>query len=387
MKRYIVLMLCAVLLFSLSGCKKTNEDVSEVYGDSDNAIESVENMSNEVGALYSPNDYGKDFKTVYAGEFGLSLNVPLNWDGEDNSGTGYGMWIYIDNIMVRVGMEGMYDVGSIESVGYVEYFSSKYDDIEEFVFMDGGHGYILKNEERLTFLRHDDSSTIYFNVWHSDHPEWYIENEELIYKVGSSLTYSYEVAKSFAIRNKYYDFMDSNLWAEDDIFSDAHYRNTDLIITEYKIFDLDSDGVDELWLKAYTDGIEWAASLSGFYKVADDKVVTLMFANFSGGSMGGDWLVTKYDTLTNRHVIGIEGYTSGYDGYYEYREYYEYRDGVLASVGAFAFENYDAIGDKVKTKYYVNGLEASKSDYDKMEDRFGEVRYSKYELKVPEYIY
>ena len=380
-------MICAVLIFSLSGCKKAEDDVIETYEGNLNTIENVEDVDNGVKPLYLPNDYGQDFKTVYAGEFGLSLNIPLNWDGEDNSNTGYGMWIYIDNITARVGMEGMYDVASIESVGYVEYFSSKYDDIDEFVFMDGGQGYILKNNERLTFLRHDDSSTIYFNVWHSDNPDWYRENEELIYKVGSSLTYSYEVAESFRVRNKYYDFMDSNLWAEDDIFSNAHYRNTDLIITEYKIFDFDSDGVDELWLKACTDGIVWAASLSGFYKFVDDKVVTLLFGNFSGGSMGGDWLITKYDTLTNQHVLGIEGYTGGYGGHYEYREYYEYRNGVLASVGAFAFEHYDIVGEEFKVKYYVNGLQANKSEYDKMEDRFEEVRYSKYELKVPEYIY
>lgn len=78
---------------------------------------------------------------------------------------------------------------------------------------------------------------------------------------------------------------------------------------EAVLADVNADGVRELLLHI-TD--KSSAGVRGFYAVTillgvqDGKVRRLGFAEYGGGSGGGDYLNIKYDTVENKHVLEYE---------------------------------------------------------------------------------
>ena len=381
MKKYISLICCVLLLLSLSGCNKSGEDanlVNEENFDSSVASDVVESSG---GSLYSLSDYGADFKTVSNQRFEFSLKIPNSWTTVDTSSNGDGFIINFSGNKNDIRAYGSYDVSLFGLDGYLDFCSSIYKDIREFVFADGNSGYIMEDDYVIEFVAHDYYSTLNFYIDYSEDPAWYENNKDLIFKIGASLMFSIsDFSSSESSESVYMNFVNSKEWAKDDPYLSGNYYDTDLEVTNYKIFDLDNDGVSELWIEAYEYAQSWSYGISGFYALEAGEIVLLLSGNISGGSMGGDCIATRYDTQSSKHVVGKVGHVGGFGGIYEYQEYYNYSNGKITLICDFAYEENGSGGDNVKNDYYVDGFSTTKDKYDKVAGRFKEVTDSRYSL-------
>ena len=180
-------------------------------------------------------------------------------------------------------------------------------------------------------------------------------------------------------------------------------------IKHHKIFDLDGDGVPELWYKVTSDdmGPRGPESASGFCTILDGKVERLLSGYECGGSAGGDDIVIRYDTETSKHVVGLEGYSGGFGGSSADCEYYDFHDGLINKIvstytisqdGTY-FEKdelkdsslyyieeknpYDSTGSTPYiTIYKVNDIQTKKENYEKARSRFVNSKDDKYKLKM-----
>ena len=153
----------------------------------------------------------------------------------------------------------------------------------------------------------------------------------------------------------YEKFIQSRQWAagEADLPAD---------ITAYTIFDFDGDGIQELWLEAYDETGPQKSGISGFYSIKNAQVEQLLRGTLSGGSIGGEEIVICYDTVTEKHLIGLDGFYGGFDGSAHSSVYYEYKKGDLhqAISGLMlsqAKENYSAEELEDEALYYVESNE------------------------------
>jgi len=97
-------------------------------------------------------------------------------------------------------------------------------------------------------------------------------------------------------------------------------------------------------------------------------VKELLVGEISGGSIGGDCVITAYDTLNSRHVLGVAGYVGGFGGEAEYVTYYDYSCGTLVKVASF--ESVVYFDDDEYKEYNVNEKAASKEQYEETAERF-----------------
>ena len=160
------------------------------------------------------------------------------------------------------------------------------------------------------------------------------------------------------------EFMDSGLWL-------GAYTEIGLEVTSFKIFDFDGDGISELWIEAYEDSKMWNFGISRFFTVIDGQVEMLLFGEMSGGSIGGDRVVSAYDTLNNCHVIGLMGYAGGFGGEGAYCKYYGYNSGKLNEIANFHMTVYWADSDE-DDEYIVDGNPLSLQEYEEALLRFTE---------------
>jgi hypothetical protein len=381
MKKFIALICCVLLLLSLSGCNKSGEDanlVNEENFDSPVASDVVESSG---GSLYSLSDYGADFKTVSNPRFEFSLKIPNSWTTVDTSSNGDGFIMNFSGNKNDLRAYGSYDVSLFGLDGYLDFCSSMYKDISEFVFADGNSGYIMEDDYVIEFVAHDYYSTLNFYIDYSEDPAWYESNKDLIFKIGASLMFSNsDYSSSESSESVYMNFVNSKEWAKDDPYLSGNYYDTDLEVTNYKIFDLDNNGVSELWIETYEYAQRGSYGISGFYTLEAGEVVLLLSGNMSGGSMGGDWIATRYDTQSSKHVVGKVGHVGGFGGTYEYEEYYNYSNGKISLICDFAYEEYGSGGDNVETEYFVDGFSTTKDKYEKTAGRFTEVTDLRYSL-------
>jgi len=136
------------------------------------------------------------------------------------------------------------------------------------------------------------------------------------------------------------------------------------------IIDLYNRGSFDLML-TITDmeylGITGYLNFSALLGIEDGSVVKLAEGFSGGGSMGGDALCFKYDTLEKRHYVFLEGmYRDGIFSYFGFRHAYGFKDGVFGTVRKLSCERfllddeffyYQDMIDEVKAEtdlYYTN---------------------------------
>ncbi len=165
----------------------------------------------------------------------------------------------------------------------------------------------------------------------------------------------------------YLDFMQSDEWAKGtDGYGEA-YDISGIGINAYKIFDFDGNGTPELWLEAldYSGIRPWG--ISALYTIEDSTVRNLLLGYQSGGTIGGEYLVIRFDTQTARHVIALEGYAGGFGGSAASSRYYDYQDGELTEIGSTSIIN---DGESGTTEYKINGTVVSAEAYEAVSARF-----------------
>ena len=136
----------------------------------------------------------------------------------------------------------------------------------------------------------------------------------------------------------YQDYMDSKSWqVVSGGYGDGEsFTESDLEISAYKIVDFDGDGTDELWLCAYDYSAIMLRGISAFCAIQNGEVVPLISCYLTGGTIGGDRVASLYDEETQRHVIAVSGYSSGWGGYYDQNEFFDYSGGVLTHITTLA---------------------------------------------------
>jgi hypothetical protein len=203
----------------------------------------------------------------------------------------------------------------------------------------------------------------------------------------------------------YYEFMRSKEWRNDDWDLYWFAPDTEHEITSYKIFDFDGNGVYDLWIEMEDDTGFRPAGISAFYTIEDGQVKRLLDGSLSGGTMGGDWITTAYDSQTGEHLIGVTGYMGGFGGRNNWSRYYRYINGELSR--AFSISemsqveiNYsdDELADdtlfyveddspfgssdgRFITVYRVNDVQVTREVYEQMKARINSPIDERYILK------
>jgi len=196
----------------------------------------------------------------------------------------------------------------------------------------------------------------------------------------------------------YLQYMESAQWKNDyepqDEFEPADM--TDYTITAYRIFDLDGNGIPELWFCAEAPdtfaGPRGPERRDFFCAIEDSLVKQLLSGYISGGTMGGDEITVKYDTEKQNHVICKTGYAGGFGGVMSWLEIYDfsglsivktmqysqisqtasnYSDGELDKPDLYyPFTDITWGNEAAYTVYRINGGQVSKEAYEQLSDRF-----------------
>jgi tetratricopeptide (TPR) repeat protein len=196
----------------------------------------------------------------------------------------------------------------------------------------------------------------------------------------------------------YTQYMDSKQWQVDYEPQDE-YESTDMAdykITAHKIFDLDGNGIPELWFHAEASdefaGPRGPERRDFFCAIQDSRVIQLLSGYISGGSIGGDEISILYDTEEQTHVVCKTGYAGGFGGSMSWIETYHYADGIISkdmgySVLTQIASNYAdgelddpnlyyedsgmTVGNEPTfTVYKVNDVQVKRDVYEKTDSRF-----------------
>ena len=198
-----------------------------------------------------------------------------------------------------------------------------------------------------------------------------------------------------------------------DDFGEMEYE------AEAALADINDDGVRELLLHITNKtmgGVRGNPSVTVLLGVRDGKVEELGFADYPGGSGGGDYLFFKYDTTLKKHVLEYEEYVRdgmfastltlyyfdvaqynaqdneygmGGDGFVRYKTAHTLRSDTFCKQGVYA-ENAERIlrennlckeEDDFVTSYTYDGDYLSESDFDAMRERFVEPTDPAYQMK------
>ena len=110
------------------------------------------------------------------------------------------------------------------------------------------------------------------------------------------------------------------------------------------LIDLDADNVDELLISVTnksSQGVRGYETITALLDIQGGTAKIVTTAYYGGGSMGGDYLVIKYDTELQKNVLVLSGYL---------------RDGVSAGIGylnIYGAPNF-ALSDSIgSTQYYI----------------------------------
>ena len=193
----------------------------------------------------------------------------------------------------------------------------------------------------------------------------------------------------------YTEYMESTQWQDEYEPQDEYESDiTDFKITTFKIFDLDDNGIPELWFHAESSnelGPGRPARRDIFCTIEGSNVIQLLSGYISGGSMGGEEITVYYDTKALAHVICKEGHAGGFGGSAEWTEVYDfsngsiteviqyqsinqiasnYVDGELDNSGWYYPSDREIGGEALFIVYYVDGEQVQKETYDRVSNRF-----------------
>lgn len=128
----------------------------------------------------------------------------------------------------------------------------------------------------------------------------------------------------------------------EELFGDYYFEVKDEVEVYSYLFDIDLDGILELYLKfvdTSTMGVRGYAQCFFFLDIEDDNVVKKLDAYYGGGSMGGDELYIMIDFETGMTVPGMVSV---------------FRDGAAASCSYTYIYSSDFALDKVIKADYIN---------------------------------
>lgn len=156
------------------------------------------------------------------------------------------------------------------------------------------------------------------------------------------------------------------------------------------LIDIDTDGVYELLISLMDtefSGPHGYPTFSALLDIQNEKVVTALSACHWGGTMGGDYLVIKYDNIRQSYVIALDGYLR--DGVYAGSSYlqiyscddweieydiasHHYDLSVYEDQAAEVRQQTDLyIEDGEDFRYFtVNNEYVTEEDYNKISERF-----------------
>ena len=169
----------------------------------------------------------------------------------------------------------------------------------------------------------------------------------------------------------YQAYMDSREWqtVSGEYGGGEPFIEYPLEISAYSIIDFDGDGTDELWLCAYDDSLIMRRGVSVFCAITVGEVRPVVSCYLTGGTIGGDEVFALYDTETERHVIAVHGYSSGWGGFFDQTDIYDYSAGKLLPITSFSVSREDADSDEILE---TDGIEVSKEQYDEGLSRFAD---------------
>ena len=132
--------------------------------------------------------------------------------------------------------------------------------------------------------------------------------------------------------------------------------------------DLDNDGTNELFLSLGTgqSGIRGKETYTFLLDIESNQVFTVAETYFGGGSMGGDNLAIKFDSVTQTHVLVLEGHIrDGVEAYDSYMDVYtkpnfkvgmELNESYYSQYNNWYKENVDKVRSET-TLYYEDGYD------------------------------
>ncbi|MCL2164230.1 MAG: copper amine oxidase N-terminal domain-containing protein [Oscillospiraceae bacterium] len=200
----------------------------------------------------------------------------------------------------------------------------------------------------------------------------------------------------------------------DAIISASSDTDWGSIEIESCMVDLDNDGTHELLISLMdTDllGVWGYPTNTAFLSIRDGKAEILVRGISGGGTMGGDFLLFKYDSLSKKHALVLDGVLR--DGYYRYTGYtyvYSFANGESRDELSYiieyintqektdGFAEYLDEADKIRNEtslYYEEGDDfyyyiiddqiVSKDEYSALVKRFVDVTDDSYTLKPGSY--
>jgi hypothetical protein len=183
MKKQILAIL-AVLLLALTACGGKGSSSSKAQAVASDALPktSPSAASKKLPALN---------KTASSEKIAFSIRIPSEWDFsiwfEDMDNEYY---LVIDPIIDST-IDGLNIFMSVHQ--NIELSNAHYSHDEDFVFADGGKGFCRKSDVHTAFVNVTENGTLTYLINHGGYEggsEWYFRNEELIYEVAKTLTFT-----------------------------------------------------------------------------------------------------------------------------------------------------------------------------------------------------
>ena len=383
MKRIVALLCCAALLMAVTGCnqgeKGTNTPAPSV---SPSAI-----VSPEIPALPSltpespgptapPTPEPTKGNVVSDPRFRMQLTIPDDWEVTGDYGDEYdfrnGLRISCpeDDISILVYEEYTPLIWGMSDFIYnMEY---DYQKVEELPADEDAriYSYIMESDEEILFMRYNVMVGVFLQINYGSNRKWFSQNKSLIMEIGESLMYTESYTQQLKQEEELYnDFIESRAWATYTDLNNEEYTDDDLVLQWVEFFDFDVDGYNELYITAHVPDSPMPCGVSWFCTIEDGEVSPLLFGRLSGGTIGGDQIIVRWDMETDRHVVGLAGFASGFGGYAEWKEYYDYAGREMDFITSF---EEITMNDSGLTEYYIDGEEATKAEYDKVAKRFVE---------------
>ena len=169
----------------------------------------------------------------------------------------------------------------------------------------------------------------------------------------------------------YNDFINSGTWRTyDNAFDGRDVSVNDCNIENTSIFDLDGNGVPELLLYATAKNMgPQLMSVSAFYTIVDNHIVTLLVGSTCGGTLGGETVSLAEENGTGSLYVGSFGHIGGFGGTGGYTSIYTYSNSTL-----YLYTNYTATeyqnSSMGTNEYKVNSVNVSREEYFAESDKY-----------------
>jgi len=138
-----------------------------------------------------------DYSIVLNARYNFSIGIPSGWSISHESENGDGFTIGCSNAEIDMRVFGSHDIGVFGSVAYFEMMEGKYSHIENFEFSNMKKGFIMQDENAVTFLQlsSDNSISISFYIDYKNDTNWFKENREMLCEIAKTLKFNSDMAQ------------------------------------------------------------------------------------------------------------------------------------------------------------------------------------------------